>query len=100
MAIFAYSYVFYWDITKNNKPNQLNQFWVNLQQEKCEKRKNMPKKGQLDHFGTIFLKKQAVDHIFFLLKSVEGCPNMIVLEGERIWFDIQKLNKKNTNSPR
>ena len=36
--------------------------------------------------------------MFFLLKSVEGCPNMIVLEGEQILSDIQKLNKNPPNS--
>ena len=38
--------------------------------------------------------------MFFLLKSVEGCPNMIVLEGEQILSDIQKLNKNPPNSLR
>ena len=35
--------------------------------------------------------------MFFLLKSVEGCPNMIVLEGEQILSDIEKLTQNPIN---
>ena len=49
---------------------------------------NGQKKGYPAYFEAHYLKKQAVDPMFFFIKSVEQHPYMIVLEGQKILSDI------------
>ena len=48
---------------------------------------NGQKKGYPAYFEAHYLKKQAVDPMFFLVNSVEKHPSLIVLEGEKILRD-------------
>ena len=60
---------------------------------------NDPKKGYPANFEAQYLKKQAVDPMFFLFNSIQLHPLLIVLEGEKILSHIKKLNKNPPNFP-